>query len=205
MTDRLKKLGSLARFVVRYEVAMYVALLRWIARRPAVPRGSTRVSYHKLVTPVLALWIFASLAEVPVFHVITPWESVRIALLAISVWGAIWMIGYFASLRVYPHLVSETTLTIRYGAITRVELPWSEVESVTQRRRDTDHGRAKVVDDTLVLPMNQQVNLRVTLPEAREFRLPRRIVTVRAIELWADEPQELLVAARTAVTGRSPG
>lgn len=194
MTDRLKKLGSLTRFVVRYEIAMYVALLRWIFRRPAVPRGSRRITYHKLVTPVLALWIFASAAEVPLFHVITPWATVRIVLLAVSVWGLVWMLGYFASLRVYPHLVSDTALTVRSGALTRIELPWDAVESVKQSRRDIEGRSARVEDETLLLPINGQANVLVTLRSERDLRLPRRTVSARKIALWADDPKDLLAA-----------
>lgn len=194
MTDRLTKLGSLSRFVVRYEIAMYVALLRWILRRPSVPRGSRRITYHKLVTPVLALWIFASAAEVPLFHVITPWPAVRIALLAVSVWGLVWMLGYFASLRVYPHLVSETALTVRSGALIRVELQWDAVESVKRSQRDIEGRSARVEDETLLLPINGQANVLVTLRSERDLLLSRRTVSARRVALWADDPKDLLAA-----------
>ena len=35
-------------------------------------------------------------------HFLIPWEAVRIALLAVSVWGLVWMIGLLASLNVHP-------------------------------------------------------------------------------------------------------
>lgn len=194
MTDRLKKLGSLARFVVRYEIAMYVALFRWVVGRPAVPRGSHRITYQKLVTPVLALWIFASAAEVPLFHVITPWPTVRIVLLAVSVWGLVWMLGYFASLRVYPHLVSDAALTVRSGALTRIELPWEAVESVKRSQRDIEGRSARVEAETLLFPINGQANVLVTLRSERDLRLPRRTVSARRVALWADDPQDLLAA-----------
>lgn len=194
MTDGLTKLGSLSRFVVRYEIAMYVALLRWILRRPSVPRGSRRITYHKLVTPVLALWIFASAAEVPLFHVITPWPAVRIALLAVSVWGLVWMLGYFASLRVYPHLVSETALTVRSGALIRIELQWDAVESVKRSQRDIEGRSARVEDETLLLPINGQANVLVTLRSERDLLLSRRTVSARRVALWADDPKDLLAA-----------
>ncbi|WP_154402559.1 hypothetical protein [Nocardioides speluncae] len=206
MMDRIKKLGGHARFAGRYEIAMYVSLFRWIARRPAVPHGSRRFTYHKLVTPVLALWIFASAAEIPLFHVITPWASVRILLLAISVWGLLWMLGYFASLRVYPHSASDTTLTVRSGALTRIDLPWEAIESVKQTRRDIEGRSARVEDETLLLPINGQVNVLVTLRAERDLRLPRRTVTATKVALWADDPKDLVAAAApTAVTGRSRG
>ena len=59
-------------FAVRFEVALYVALTRWLLRRPDVPAGATPWGYARLVTPVLWLWIFGSATEVVVVHVITP-------------------------------------------------------------------------------------------------------------------------------------
>ena len=41
------------------EVAIYVCLLRWVLRRPAVRRREEPVGYAKAVTPVLCLWILA--------------------------------------------------------------------------------------------------------------------------------------------------
>ena len=77
----------LAYRAVRYELRLYVSLTRWVIRRPSIPRGQTPVRYAQAATPVIALWIFASAMEIPLFHVLVPWHSVRIAGLALGVWA----------------------------------------------------------------------------------------------------------------------
>ena len=105
MTARLRWVWGWVVFAVRFEVALYVALTRWLLRRADVPAGATPWGYARLVGPVLWLWIFGSATEVVVVHVITPWAGVRLALLVVGIWGLVWMLGLLASYRVYPHLV----------------------------------------------------------------------------------------------------
>ena len=86
MTDlRPRAALSLVRRGVMFELRLYRSLLRWFARRPAVPGGDVEpFTYAKTVTPVMWLWIFASAAELPLVHVLIPWEAVRIALLVVG-------------------------------------------------------------------------------------------------------------------------
>ena len=76
MRDRLRSWGRLAWRALRLEVTLYWALLRWVTRRSSVPAGTTPVGYARLTAPVMALWIFASALEVPLVHVLVPWEDV---------------------------------------------------------------------------------------------------------------------------------
>jgi len=71
---------GLAKAAVRLEWNIYVSLARWAFRRPAVPAGGTALGYARMVTPVLALWIFGSAAETVAIHFIVPWEIPRLVL-----------------------------------------------------------------------------------------------------------------------------
>src|SRR5687767_2105535 len=70
----LRGLGRLAML----EIRLYVALVRWCARRKDVPATAQPWPYAALAAPLLWLWIFGSATEVVVFHLIIPWETVRI-------------------------------------------------------------------------------------------------------------------------------
>lgn len=87
------------------EVAIYVCLLRWVLRRPAVRPREEPVGYAKAVTPVLCLWIFASAAEIPLLHVLLPWHAARVVSIVLGAWGLVWMLGLLASHRVRPHVL----------------------------------------------------------------------------------------------------
>ncbi len=75
MTGFLRKVPRLLWHAVVFELAMYRNLLRWVVRRPSVGPGDEPVGYAQLVTPVMCLWIFASAAEVPLLHILLPWQQ----------------------------------------------------------------------------------------------------------------------------------
>jgi hypothetical protein len=81
------------------------------------------------------LWIFGSTVEVVVVevvlrHIDQPWAAaVRVPLLVLGIWGVAWMLGMLASLRVRPHLLTDTELRARSGARTWLVVPLAAVES----------------------------------------------------------------------------
>ncbi len=189
------------RFVV-LEIQLYAALGRWLARRPHVPDGAVAWGYSRMVTPVLWLWIFGSACEVPLVHVLVPWHGVRIVLLVLGIWGVVWMIGLLASLRVYPHLVDDDGLTIRYGKLAQLRVRWADVASVRADDRDVD-GFARVLrtregdaGTEVMVTVNDRVN--VILRLAAPLRVPTSKGDVDAVALgiWVDEPRDFVTATR---------
>lgn len=62
-----------------------------------------------------------------------PRETVRIIGVAVGFWGLTWMVGLLASLRVHPHVVSDSGLRIRYGTtVDIVQLDRAESRVVVQ-------------------------------------------------------------------------
>jgi len=191
---------------VRLELQLYAALARWIARRPAVPDGATPWGYSRMVTPVMGLWIFGSACELPLAHVLVPWHGVRLALLVVGVWGLVWMIGLLASLKVHPHLVDAAGLTIRYGTLARVTIPWTALAGLrvedrdvdgfvrTLRTRETDHGTE------LCVPVNDRVNVLLRLAEPLSVATPRGPVAATTIGIWVDEPRDFVAENRARIT-----
>jgi hypothetical protein len=59
-------------------------------------------SYAREVAPIMGAFIFVSLVELPIVHLLLPWPTLRLAALALSVWGLLWMIGLLASMKVFP-------------------------------------------------------------------------------------------------------
>ena len=116
--DVVRRLPGWVWHALVLEVAMYRNLLRWAFRRPAVGRGEEPVGYAQAVTPVMALWIFASAAEMPL-HVLIPWHTVRVVNIVLGVWTLVWMLGILAGL-VHLHTVSAAGLRVRNGAFTDV-------------------------------------------------------------------------------------
>lgn len=182
---------------VVFELRLYRSLLRWILRRPHVPDGTTPVGYSRQVTPVMWLWIFGSAAELPLVHVLVPWEGVRIALLAVGVWGLVWMIGLLASLKVYPHLIGDDALRVRHGASVDIAVPWTDISSVAVHRRDlpssartlqpseSEHGT------DLAVAVSGQVNVQLLLRTPITVPTGKGDLEVTRLGFLTDEPQDM--------------
>jgi hypothetical protein len=199
MTLLHRTLG-IARHALVFEINIYKSLLRWLGRRPSIPAGFEPVGYARLATPVLALWIFGSALELPLVHVLVPWHTVRISLLAIGVWGLLWMLGVLAGLRSYPHLLCTDALRIRNGAMHDIAIPWEHIAQVTTQDRslpssmwllqpqETEHGTH------LNVAVSGHVNLHLALHDPLPVRTRKGEMVLTGVSLWVDEPRA--VAAR---------
>jgi hypothetical protein len=208
----LRRLPGWAWHAVVVEVAMYRNLGRWLLRRPAVPEGSEPVGYARSATPVMALWIFASVAELPLLHVLIPWHAVRLVALALGVWTVVWMLGALAGLRVYPHLLTGQGLRIRNGALTEVLVPWDAIRSA--RKVDLDLPstiRTLQPEETpegthLRIGVSGRANVTVDLAAPLAVRPGGRRApasTVVALSFWVDEPRDVVRLLRERAGVRS--
>lgn len=186
-------------FVLRYELAIWRSLARWVARRPAVRRDQQAFGYAGLVSGLIGLWIFASVVEIPLFHVITPWESVRKLLVVVSVWGLAWMLGYYASHRVYPHVVGPDGLRIRHTVLLDAPVAWSDLDAVRAHRREDLSRKIHVEDEggrrVLVVSVGNRTNIRIELTHPVAVRRLSGTVEFDAIDLYVDDPQAFVAAS----------
>lgn len=195
---RLHRLPRLLREALVYELSLYRSLVRWLARRPDVPRGATPIGYSRLVTPMLWLWIFGSTIEVIVVEVVLRhldqrWaEAVRVPLLALGAWGVVWMLGMLASYRVRPHLLTDEELRARNGARTWLRLPLDAVETT----RPVEHAvpgviRSLHVEGTLVLVgTSSRTNLELLLAAPTTLATSKGPVMASRVGIWVDDPRD---------------
>lgn len=203
------RLWALAKHAVVFELRLYRSLFRWVIRRPDLGgRDDEPFTYAKSVTPVMWLWIFASAAELPLAHLLVPWEAVRLVLLLTGVWGLVWMIGLLASLYVYPHLLGPTTLVVRYGASHRITLPWDAVESITHRQGDLDstvwtlQPRETEAGVNLQVGVSGQVNVHAYLRRPTVVATAKGPMEVVELSFFADDPRALVAHARRSLAPR---
>jgi hypothetical protein len=197
------RLWRLAKHAVVFEVRLYRSLARWAFRRPDLGRPEdVPVGYSRLAAPVMWLWIFGSAAEIPVIHFAVPWESVRIPLLAVGVWGLAWMLGLFASWRVYPHLLGSDRIRIRHGAGHDVHVPWSAVQSVTTRALNLDSSIWVLDLDerpdgvAVRVAVSGEVNVHLHLREPTPVRTAKGEVDAVEVSFLADDPREVVARIR---------
>lgn len=199
----LRRAWGIAVFAVRYELRIWRSLGIWLFRLRTVPPGARAHRYAGPVTPFMIVFIAVSAVELPVLHLLLPWEAVRLIVDILSVWGLFWMIGLLASVRVHPHLVTDEGIWVRYGLSVDVMVPWDAVASVRSQGRGVEGGRTVHYEQTpagrvaSVLVMKQTtVDLVLRGPTVFED-LPRHgDEPVVELRLYADDPAALVADLR---------
>lgn len=192
---------------LRLELTLYLALGRWIARRPDVPAGTTPIGYSRLVAPMLWLWIFGSATEVVVLDLLLSrwWTPLRIPLLVVGVWGVVWMLGMLAAYRTRPHLLGEDSFQVRDGIHARVDVPLARIASVRSADHDLPglmrsvHVEGEGDDAILLVGVGSRTNLELVLTGPTTVATPQGPTTVGRVGLWVDEPREIAAVLRQAI------
>ncbi len=197
--DLVRRGRRLAWAALKLEVTLYLALARWITRRPDVPTGTTPIGYSRLVAPMLWLWIFGSATEVVVLDVLLSrwWTPLRIPLLVLGIWGLVWMLGMMSAYRTRPHLLGESSLQVRDGIHARVDVPLERIASV----RSVDHELPGVLKSVhvdgegdgalLLVGVGSRTNLELLLTGPTTLQTPHDPTTVARVGLCVDEPRKV--------------
>ena len=202
MIAGLRRAFRLARWFVTLEIGIWRSLFLWVTRRvPGRRPGVETFAYSRDIVPILAAISAVSTVELVVVHVLLPWETIRLIADVISIWGLLWMLGLLASLRVFPHLVADDALHVRYGTTVDVAVPWEAVASVTARRRGGVTSRKSVwVDGAVVtVAVLKQTRVDVVLREPTRLELPDGPETVTEVRLYVDNPRAFVTAARERI------
>jgi hypothetical protein len=197
--DVVRRVRRLAWAALRLEVTLYLALGRWIVRRPEVPAGTVAVGYSRLVAPMLWLWIFGSAVEVVVLDVLLSrwWTPLRVPLLVLGVWGLVWMLGMLAAYRVRPHLLGDHVLQVRDGIHARVDVPLERISSIRSVDHDLPgilrsvHVEGEEPEALLLVGVGSRTNLELALSGPTVLETPHGPTTVTRVGLWVDEPREV--------------
>lgn len=188
--------------VIRYEIGMWRSLFRWLLRRPRTTEpGAELHPYAGASAPLIWAFIVMNAIEVPVVHLALPWQQARNVLLVLGIWGLAWMLGLLASLKIHPHTVGPSGLRVRYGISIDLTIPWSAIDTVKQQRRDVEKGKSVQFDGTILHVVQvKQTNVQVGLREPIVVRRHDGEHTVTEVNLWADEPKDLLKSVRARLT-----
>ena len=191
------------------EAAMWRSMYLWLRRKPpATGPGDEAFSYLGVVKPILGVFIGLSAVELPIFDLIirkvVPWEPARWIALGLGVWGLLWMIGLFASLKIHPHLVGAAGLRVRAGATIDFTVDWAEVDTVSKSYRSLPSSKSVQVEregDRTVLNIvtGGQTSVDVRLRRPVSFGLPKGPAEpAHELRLYADDPDGFVRACRQA-------
>jgi hypothetical protein len=206
---------SLAQRAIAYESGMWASLFRWILRRPVTREPGAQVfGYVRVTRPFLMVFIVLSAVEVPIFDLIisrlVPWGAVRWTVLALGIYGLIWMIGLLAMITLHPHVMTDRGLRVRNTITVDLAIPWGNVAAVHGRYRSLPSGRSVQVDNDddgpiVNIVVARQTSVDITLRQPTPLALPSGPSgpTTR-LRIYADDPDAFVAAARRHITLRQP-
>jgi hypothetical protein len=177
---------------VRFELALWRSLLLLlIGRRDGRRPGVTTVGYHRAATGLFVLLLVASAVEVPALHLIVPWQPVRLALLALGVWGVAFTAGLWASYVVRPYLFSADGVRLRHGVQRDLRLSWAQIADVRPRTVRTWAKPGFAVEDgRLGYVVHGETNVALLLAEP----IVVGGAEVTEVHVGADDPAALAAA-----------
>ncbi|NUT20425.1 MAG: PH domain-containing protein [Hamadaea sp.] len=194
------------RWMIGYEVRMWHALIRWIARRP--PKGGRPFRYAAPVVPIIWTFIVLSAVEIPIVDLLLPWKSVRIVMLALGAWGVTWMVGLLASMYVNTHAIGDEGITVRNGLTVDFFVPWEAIAEVRVNKRPLQSSKTVHFDQTsagpaLSVAVGSQTAVDLVLAEPHVVRLPSGDSEPLAeIRINADDPAAFVAEAREHLSRR---
>ncbi|WP_328425420.1 hypothetical protein OG470_16975 [Micromonospora sp. NBC_00389] len=212
-TPTRAKVGPLLRRVAKLEAAMWRNLYLWARRRPLpLAPGDEPFGYLGVVKPILGIFIGLSIVEIPIFDLIVtnvvPWGPARWIVLALGVWGLLWMVGLFASMTINPHVVGDTGLRVRLNSGIDIWIPWTDIEVLRKRYRSLPSSKSVQVEQegdrrVVSISVGSQTSIDVLLRHPTSFDLPKvGSEPMNELRLYADDPDGLLRSARgTPATG----
>ncbi|MEU8228538.1 hypothetical protein AB0C12_02930 [Actinoplanes sp. NPDC048967] len=191
------------------EAAMWRSMYLWARRKPVTPApGDQAFSYLGVVTPILGVFIGLSVVEIPILDLIirkvVPWAPARWIMLAISVWGLLWMIGLFASLKINPHIVGPAGIRVRMGAAHDLTVPWTDVATVSKAYRTLPSSKSVQVEPdgdrtVLNLPTGSQTAVDIRLRHPVSYPLPKGpSEPADELRIYVDDPDGFVRACRQA-------
>jgi hypothetical protein len=195
---------GLARKAVTYEWRMWRSLFVWMLRLPRVSGpGAQPFGYAAMLTPLFIVFIAVSAIELPILHLLLPWEKVRLVANVLGVYGLFWMIGLLAAMRVHPHVASDDGLRIRYGFGVDASIPWDAIADVRSRGRSVEKIRTVQCEQTeaglvVSVAVNKQTNVDLVMREPTIFEaLPQtKDEPVVELRVYVDDPKAFVAWVR---------
>jgi hypothetical protein len=205
-----QQVGSIAARLIVGEPKLWAAIFIWISgrsRRDARGFHYSASSNLGLVTVVVLGLIILEGGIGGLLARLAPWPWLSPVLIIISAYATIWIIGIFASLRAFPHLVTEQGLLLRYGVLGEAWIPWRDVDQIVKETLASPGGMDGLSTNdgiaTIAAGGKTAVTIRRRSPGLVKGFL-RETAGIGQIRVAADDPNAFLTAI-TALTQHGAG
>lgn len=200
ITQTAQKLGvpRLALAMLVSEVMTLLSLLPAFGSRheAAQKDADRRFSYHQTLRIVIIFLVGLSAVEVVVVHFAVAALLWRLVLLVGGLYALALLLGFYRSLKLQPHLLTNQGIILRHGKRLCCVIAWEQVQDCVPCTPGAD-GSIKLDQQSgkVRIPVLSQVNMRLMLQEqAVVSDLFLGHLQVSEIEFFADQRQDFLSA-----------
>jgi hypothetical protein len=199
-----QQVGATAARLIVGEPRLWAAIFLWMsgrARRDARSFYYSASSNLGIVTVVVLGLILLEGVGGGLLARLAPWPWLSPVLIIISAYAAVWIIGIYASLRAFPHLVEEQGLLLRYGVLGEAWIPWRDVDQVTKETRVSPGGQDGLVtrDSVAILAVGGKTTLTIRRRSPGPVKGFLRVTDgIRELQVAADDPTAFLAAITAA-------
>ena len=185
--------------LIALEPQIYVCLYQFARRRR---RTADEFAYHgrSALGSVVALILLTAPFEILAYELLIPWAGVRWALLLLTIYSVIWLLGLYASFRTLPYQLTAEGLRLHYGILAEGTVPYRALADVTLERRKAPGGHEGLQtsrDGALYLAVGGRTDLTLRLHTPVIIHgLFQSQPPATILHLTADDPTALLTALR---------
>ena len=200
-----QNVGPLVARLIVGEPKLWAAIFLWVSGRSRRGARSFHYSASSNLGPVFVVVLGLIVLEGVgggLLARLAPWPWLSPGLIIVSAYAAIWIIGIYASLRAFPHVVTQRGLLLRYGVLGEAWIPWSEFDEVVTERRMSPRGMDGLSTRDGIATMAVGGRTTVTIRRQTSGKVKgflREIAGIREIRVAADDPGAFLAAITAAM------
>lgn len=188
-------------YLMRSEVGLAVALWRAVRRQHCVAPGDIEISYVSRIGMMLWIVIGLGFVEIAVVHMLLPWPIVRWVVLAVSIYGQLWLLAMVFSLRQHPHLLRpDGQLLLRFAHFRTTVVPLDRLTAV-RSRTTTEHPRnLEIKDGRLSVSVMGETSVQLEFTPAVTVSLKGADHECITVDFFADSPRETVDHLRSRLS-----
>ena len=162
------------KFAAKELQMLRLALVGW-RLQPEVPRGTRAFAYHRVINPMIAVFLVLQLIEIVVVDLLVSHWSREAAwvLLALGIWGALFFIAMMQGFRLHPVLLDEQSVRVRSGLMIDLTVPLGDIEAIGAAISGEELQQRDVLNAAILSHPNVVLQLARPLEYRPAFGKPR--------------------------------
>lgn len=192
------------RRILSREALLLRAIWMLVTGRRDVKEDELALPYSSPLVPMLSVITVVDGLVAVGLHLLLPPGWIRTVVLILGILGLIWLLGFLASLVVYPHTLSADRLRLRFGVFHDILIPREAITDARSFKGDpgSTHSAA-CIEERLVMVVANQASLTLRLigpTELTTLSLKLADQQVTEVIFYTDAPDD----ARQALSPRRP-